>query len=167
LLDVESGELIGKLMERQTRGTHWSCFSPDGTTIATASTEGTVRVWDVKTTRPIGGPFPGVPLAYAVAFSSDGLMLATLDRVAGIQCWHAVPARDRLGPLRERLEEVARIREELASEIAAVGSTEADVDAFQRAVLADVRFQGNRQIPALIVVGEVSIAREEARRQDG
>ncbi|MGH8903704.1 MAG: TIR domain-containing protein, partial [Egibacteraceae bacterium] len=48
-------------------------FSPDGTTIATASTDQTVRRWDAATGAPIGQPLTGhTGPVWEVAFSPDG-----------------------------------------------------------------------------------------------
>ena len=52
-------------------------FSPDGRTLAAASTDGGVRLLDVTTRREIGGPLPRPNPAYSVAFSPDGETLAS------------------------------------------------------------------------------------------
>jgi len=52
-------------------------FSPDGNTLASASRDGTVRLWDVATHRQIGNPLAGHPRGVIlVAFSPDGKTLA-------------------------------------------------------------------------------------------
>ena len=35
--------------------------SPDGRTLATGLSNGTVRLWDIQTQQTIGSPLPGVP----------------------------------------------------------------------------------------------------------
>ncbi|GFJ87091.1 WD40 repeat domain-containing protein [Phytohabitans rumicis] len=53
-------------------------FSPDGQTVATASDDGTVRLWNTATGRPIGEPMTshGEEEASYVMFSPDGQTLA-------------------------------------------------------------------------------------------
>src|SRR5262249_18801110 len=58
----------------------WSLvFSPDGTRLASASDDGTARLWDVATGRPIGGPLrhPGNPRVLSAAFRPDGARIVT------------------------------------------------------------------------------------------
>jgi WD40 repeat protein len=52
-------------------------FSPDGKTIATASSDHTARVWDASTGRPLVNPMHHEDEVLAVAFSPDGKKLAT------------------------------------------------------------------------------------------
>ncbi|MEU4332791.1 nSTAND1 domain-containing NTPase, partial [Nonomuraea dietziae] len=52
-------------------------FSPDGRILATASTDETVRLWDVASGKQIGAPLTGhASVVHSVAFSPDGKTLA-------------------------------------------------------------------------------------------
>jgi serine/threonine protein kinase/WD40 repeat protein/tetratricopeptide (TPR) repeat protein len=54
-------------------------FAPDGRHFATASFDGTARVWETDTGRPAGPPLPHSNYVATVAFSPDGNTLAAGD----------------------------------------------------------------------------------------
>jgi WD40 repeat protein len=61
---------------------------PDGATLATASGDQTVRLWDVATGAARGGPLVGHKgLIRAVAFSPDGKLLASAGEDDTIRLW--------------------------------------------------------------------------------
>jgi len=75
-------------------------FSPDGTTLASGSRDDTVRLWDVKTRRPIGEPLAGHGGSVAsVAFSPDGTTLASGSSDHTVRLWDVHTRR----PTGERL----------------------------------------------------------------
>jgi len=70
-------------------GTAAAAFSPGGTMLATASGNGTARLWDVATQQEIGAPMTAdtQPL-YAVAFNPGGTMLATASGDGTVRAWN-------------------------------------------------------------------------------
>jgi predicted NACHT family NTPase len=72
-------------------------FSPDGKTLASASWDGTVRLWDVGTRRSLGDPLRGhTENVYSVAFSPDGKTLASASWDHTVRLWN-VETRQPLG----------------------------------------------------------------------
>ncbi len=63
-------------------------FSPDGTRIASASADSTVRVWDAATGQPVGDPLTGhTGTVQSVAFSPDGTRLASGGADQTVRLW--------------------------------------------------------------------------------
>jgi WD40 repeat protein len=75
-------------------------FSPDGETVASASDDGTVRLWDVASRQSLGQALTGHTDGVAgVAFSPDGRLLASDSFDATAPLWpvskHALAQRAR------------------------------------------------------------------------
>jgi hypothetical protein len=78
---------------------HSVVFSPDGAMLATASNDGTARLWDVATQQQIGPPMTPADTSLAkVAFSPKGTILATSGGIAdggsSAQLWDVTFPRD-------------------------------------------------------------------------
>ena len=68
-------------------------LSPDAQTLATTSNDGTTRLWDVASRRPIGIPLPGIAeLPVAAAFVDGGAHLVTVYDNGRGYLWDANPA---------------------------------------------------------------------------
>ena len=69
-------------------------FSPDGSTLATGSMDGTVRLWDTSNGETIASLPAHIQEATDVAFSPDGRTLASLGRNETLKLWHVPTLRE-------------------------------------------------------------------------
>ena len=75
-------------------------FSPDGRTLASASDDGTVVLWDVSSRKPRGQPLRGHKGAVtSVAFSPDGRLLASASGDQTVILWDVVAGKASGQPL--------------------------------------------------------------------
>ena len=75
-------------------------FSPDGTTLATASSDNTARLWDAATGTPRANPLRHDDSVFVVAFSPDGTTLATASSDNTARLWDVATGTPRANPLR-------------------------------------------------------------------
>jgi len=85
LWHVATGQPLGALTGH-TDGVVFVAFSPDGKRLASGSQDGTVRLWDVTTCRPVQ-TFEGNFSLFGLAFSPDGSRLATAASDRTIRLW--------------------------------------------------------------------------------
>ena len=78
LVDVSTGAVRGTSI-RHSAMVREIAFTSDGRYFATASFDGTARVWETATGRPAGPPLPHRNYVATVAFSPDGNTLAAGD----------------------------------------------------------------------------------------
>src|SRR5450631_189569 len=64
-------------------------FSPDGKTLATASFDSTVKLWDFATGKETATLKGHTAPVYAVVYSPDGKLLATAGQDNSIRIWDA------------------------------------------------------------------------------
>ena len=77
----------------------WAAFSPDDLRLATASADGTARIWDVASGQPIGDPLQHKNEVVQVVYSPDGSMLATASMDGTARIWDAVTGSPLFPPI--------------------------------------------------------------------
>src|SRR4051794_6286885 len=68
-------------------------FSPDGKTLASGNSDGTVSLWDIATGRLLGRYKDHGQTIESVAFSPDGKTLASAENEGGVRLWDVDPKR--------------------------------------------------------------------------
>jgi WD40 repeat protein len=109
-LAVEQTSFVSARLQGHTAEVISVAFSPDGATLASASRDQSVRLWDVKTRQSLGHPLTGhTDWVFSVAFSPDGTTLASASIDATVRLWD-VKTRQPLGsPLMGHTEGVVSV----------------------------------------------------------
>jgi WD40 repeat protein len=105
--DVDQGEAHRQLplifeSGRENPGGWLAAYSPDGTRIVTGHLDGTARVWDADTGRPVTRPLPHGGLLWVVAFSPDGRRVLTAGENHTARVWDAATGEPLTPPLQHR-----------------------------------------------------------------
>jgi WD40 repeat protein/energy-coupling factor transporter ATP-binding protein EcfA2 len=95
--DAGNIENLGKPLVGHSEWVISMAFTPDGKTLASGSSDHTVRLWDVATRQPLGEPLVGhSERVISVAFSPDGKTLASGSVDQTVRLWD-IATRQSLG----------------------------------------------------------------------
>jgi WD40 repeat protein len=91
LWDVRRGELLRQLAGHEKGEIRGVAFTPGGRRLASCSTDGTIKIWNVRTGAELL-TLPGrhTPLT-AIAFSEDGNLLASCGHDGVVRIWDGTP----------------------------------------------------------------------------
>ncbi len=83
-------------------------FNPDGSLLASAGEDGTIRYWDPTTGTPFGEPMQDPEgIVSGLVWSPDGKRLAASGHFGGVRIWEALSERDACELAVETLDENA------------------------------------------------------------
>jgi WD40 repeat protein len=78
---------VGKPSTGHTATVSAVAFSPDRRTLASGSSDGAIRLWDLRSRRILGAPLISPAEVDTLAFSPDGHTLASADSLVGDTFW--------------------------------------------------------------------------------
>jgi WD40 repeat protein len=90
---AETGRLVGSVFAGNTEEVLWPSMSPDHRMLATGSVDGTIRLFDLASRRPLGVPLPGLPNRPAAPlFTPDGAQLLAITTAGDSYRWDVRPS---------------------------------------------------------------------------
>ncbi len=136
-------------------GTTMLAFSPDGATLATAASDGSVRLWNVRTQQEIGAAMTAdAQPVYAAAFSPSGSRLATAGADGSVRLWDVATQQEIGAPM------TAGIQPVYAAAFGPGGSTVATAGGDGAARIWDVAFPANL-LQAACGIANLSLTRQQ------
>ena len=130
-------------------------FSPDGATLATAASDGSVRLWNVATQQEIGAPMTAdAQPVYAAAFGPGGATLATAGGDGSVRLWDVATQQEIGAPMTADAQPV------YAAAFGPGGATLATAGGDGAARIWDVAFPANL-LQAACGIADVSLTRQQ------
>src|SRR5262249_11333345 len=95
--DTRTGKPLGDILHGHTNLVLGLAFSRDGSRLASASADGTVRIWNTETQQEVFQLRGHTDACMGVAISPDDRLLASASRDGTIRFWDATPLTGKEG----------------------------------------------------------------------